>query len=68
MSAKGHADCAANGDGDVNMMRRHGCPSKQKVVAEFVGLSECNPGTLRYDIVVKTSQHRLALITWVEKT
>jgi hypothetical protein len=45
---------------EVNMMRRHGCPPKEKILARFVRLSECNPGTLRYDIVVKTSQRRLA--------
>ncbi len=44
---------------EVNRMRRHGCPPKEKILAQFVRLGECNPGALRYDIVVKTSQRRL---------
>jgi hypothetical protein len=34
---------------EVNMMRRHGCPPKQKIGAQFDRLSECNPDALRYD-------------------
>ncbi len=49
---------AATAD-EVNMMRRHGCPPKEKILAQFARLSECNPDALRYDIVVKTSQRRL---------
>src|SRR5229473_3303903 len=36
-------------------------PSKEKTVAQFDRLSECNPGAPRYDTGVKTSQRRLAL-------
>src|SRR5712691_2494535 len=34
-------------------------PQKEVIVAQFVRLSECNPGALHYDIVVKASQRRL---------